>query len=412
MTPSRPSDPARAWGAQPAADAGPAGSSRACRGRRRGRRRTGSRSFRKPSDCWPADQYGHPAASVDRSNDWGKCPSVSPWSSAASRAGPTVPLRTSRGCSVRRGGSPRAVSAIVSVGRSSPAKTSPPRRRSSPRRTGPPPRTPVAARVRGGRRRRTRAGDGVRDRPESAGAERDPVGQALAAGCRTRSSGSSREQRVGGQARRPGPAATTSSRRASGGRSASGRPTSPSSRRRASDDSRAVEPSSPQPFHRRKRTSVAAIVPQRGLLYRPAMRGDRVEVVVDTGQGVQTFEIVATRNGRRLEVTHGPRRRRGHGGHARRHAGPDGAVHVEPHRALVEHPAQRGSSTAVSTCRLRRRISPPDDGLGRALHPGSPSRGGTASPTPLSSTKPSRPLERERRVPGCWRRRPVGGSRR
>jgi hypothetical protein len=39
------------------------------------------------------------------------------------------------------------------------------------------------------------------------------------------------------------------------------------------------------------------------LLYRPAMRGDRVEVVVDTGQGVQTFEIVATRNGRRLEVT-------------------------------------------------------------------------------------------------------------
>jgi hypothetical protein len=24
------------------------------------------------------------------------------------------------------------------------------------------------------------------------------------------------------------------------------------------------------------------------------MRGDRVEVVVDTGQGVQTFEIVAT----------------------------------------------------------------------------------------------------------------------
>ena len=34
------------------------------------------------------------------------------------------------------------------------------------------------------------------------------------------------------------------------------------------------------------------------------MKGDRVEAVVDTGQGgVQTFEIVATRNGRRLEVT-------------------------------------------------------------------------------------------------------------
>ncbi len=33
------------------------------------------------------------------------------------------------------------------------------------------------------------------------------------------------------------------------------------------------------------------------------MKGDRVEAVVDTGNGVQTFEIVATRNGRRLEVT-------------------------------------------------------------------------------------------------------------
>ena len=34
------------------------------------------------------------------------------------------------------------------------------------------------------------------------------------------------------------------------------------------------------------------------------MKGDRVEAVVDTGQGgVQTFDIVATRAGRRLEVT-------------------------------------------------------------------------------------------------------------
>jgi hypothetical protein len=32
------------------------------------------------------------------------------------------------------------------------------------------------------------------------------------------------------------------------------------------------------------------------------VKGDRVEAVVDTGQGVQTFEIVATRNGRRIEV--------------------------------------------------------------------------------------------------------------
>jgi hypothetical protein len=32
------------------------------------------------------------------------------------------------------------------------------------------------------------------------------------------------------------------------------------------------------------------------------MKGDRVEAVVDTGQGVQTFEIEATRAGRRIEV--------------------------------------------------------------------------------------------------------------
>jgi hypothetical protein len=32
------------------------------------------------------------------------------------------------------------------------------------------------------------------------------------------------------------------------------------------------------------------------------MKGDRVEAVVDTGQGVQTFEIVASKAGRRIEV--------------------------------------------------------------------------------------------------------------
>ena len=32
------------------------------------------------------------------------------------------------------------------------------------------------------------------------------------------------------------------------------------------------------------------------------MKGDRVEALVDTGQGVQTFEITATRAGRRIEV--------------------------------------------------------------------------------------------------------------
>jgi len=35
------------------------------------------------------------------------------------------------------------------------------------------------------------------------------------------------------------------------------------------------------------------------------MRGDRVEIVVDVGTGVQTYEIAATRAGRRVEITTG-----------------------------------------------------------------------------------------------------------
>ena len=32
------------------------------------------------------------------------------------------------------------------------------------------------------------------------------------------------------------------------------------------------------------------------------MRGDRVEIVVDVGEGTKTYEIVATKAGRRVEV--------------------------------------------------------------------------------------------------------------
>jgi hypothetical protein len=89
------------------------------------------------------------------------------------------------------------------------------------------------------------------------------------------------------------------------------------------------------------------------------MRGDRVEVVVDTGQGVQTFEIVATRNGRRLEVTTA----RGvvevtevtRGGTPVR----TGRFMANRIVALVEHPAQEGSDGRVDVS-TRRRISPPD----------------------------------------------------
>jgi hypothetical protein len=34
----------------------------------------------------------------------------------------------------------------------------------------------------------------------------------------------------------------------------------------------------------------------------PNVKGDRVEIVVDTGASAQTYEIVATRAGRRVEV--------------------------------------------------------------------------------------------------------------
>lgn len=33
------------------------------------------------------------------------------------------------------------------------------------------------------------------------------------------------------------------------------------------------------------------------------MKGDRVEVLIDTGGGVRTFELAASRAGRRLEVS-------------------------------------------------------------------------------------------------------------
>jgi hypothetical protein len=33
------------------------------------------------------------------------------------------------------------------------------------------------------------------------------------------------------------------------------------------------------------------------------MKGDRVEVVIDTGGGVQTYEIEATKAGRRVEIS-------------------------------------------------------------------------------------------------------------
>ncbi|HEY8167083.1 MAG: hypothetical protein ACHQ02_00010 [Candidatus Limnocylindrales bacterium] len=89
------------------------------------------------------------------------------------------------------------------------------------------------------------------------------------------------------------------------------------------------------------------------------MKGDRVEAVVDTGQGVQTFEIVATKNGRRLEVTTS----RGvvEVTEVTRSGTPVRTGRFMSSRliALVEHPATEGSDARVDVT-TRRRIRPPE----------------------------------------------------
>ena len=49
---------------------------------------------------------------------------------------------------------------------------------------------------------------------------------------------------------------------------------------------------------------VQARSPEHGFpaAYRGAVRGDRVEIVIDAGGEVRTYDIVATRNGRRVEI--------------------------------------------------------------------------------------------------------------
>lgn len=89
------------------------------------------------------------------------------------------------------------------------------------------------------------------------------------------------------------------------------------------------------------------------------MKGDQVEAIVDTGQGVQRFVIEATRAGRRIEVTTS----RGvvevtevtRGGTPVR----TGRFMASRLIALVEHPAHEGDTARVEVS-TRRRISPAD----------------------------------------------------
>jgi hypothetical protein len=96
------------------------------------------------------------------------------------------------------------------------------------------------------------------------------------------------------------------------------------------------------------------------------MRGDRVEVVVDTGGTVQTFEIVATRAGRRIEVTTAR-------GVVEVTEVTRGGTPVRTGRfmssrliALVEHPAREGDSTVEVVTRRRIGAKEPGGRRGRA----------------------------------------------
>lgn len=74
------------------------------------------------------------------------------------------------------------------------------------------------------------------------------------------------------------------------------------------------------------------------------MRGDRIEIVVDTGDGVRVYDVVATRAGRRVEITSG----RGvvEVTEVTRSGTPVRTARFMTGRvvALVEHPADRSAS--------------------------------------------------------------------
>ena len=84
------------------------------------------------------------------------------------------------------------------------------------------------------------------------------------------------------------------------------------------------------------------------------MKGDRVEAVVDTGQGTQTFEIVASRAGRRIEITTA----RGvvEVSEVTRSGTPVRTGRFMANRlvALVEHPATEGNGAGVDVETRRR----------------------------------------------------------
>ena len=57
--------------------------------------------------------------------------------------------------------------------------------------------------------------------------------------------------------------------------------------------------------HARRAVKIWTLVSSCGAAYGEDMRGDRVEIVIDAGGEVRTYDIEATRNGRRVEIETG-----------------------------------------------------------------------------------------------------------
>ncbi|MEA2676509.1 MAG: hypothetical protein QOJ81_650 [Chloroflexota bacterium] len=104
------------------------------------------------------------------------------------------------------------------------------------------------------------------------------------------------------------------------------------------------------------------------------MKGDRVEAVVDTGQGTQTFEIVARRAGRRIEITNV----RGvvEVSEVTRSGTPIRTGRFMANRliALVEHPAVEGNGGGVEV-ETSRRMNADQAPRGRSRRTDAPSDG-------------------------------------
>jgi len=93
------------------------------------------------------------------------------------------------------------------------------------------------------------------------------------------------------------------------------------------------------------------------------VKGDRVEVVVDVGDGTRTFEIVASKAGRRVETTTG----RGvvEVSEVTRTGQPVRTARFMATRvvAMIEHPLD-GDEEPDARAPRARRVSPDQEGLG------------------------------------------------